>query len=162
MSIDELEALTVAWTPPPGAFEASPAGRMAARYGIHDPRALAERAAADPAWYWAAGMVDLGIPYHRASDVVGFSLNVALFIPGAAAAALLWRRVRWWQWVLVGFAVSAGIETMQGLFFASREAEVRDLTPLGSRHARPPKQHGPAAAHDRPIREPRIILDTLG
>ena len=72
-------------------------------------------------------MVDLGIPYHRASDVVGFSLNVALFVPGAAAAALLWRRVRWWHWVLVGFVVSAGIETMQGLFFASRDAEVRDL-----------------------------------
>jgi glycopeptide antibiotics resistance protein len=72
-------------------------------------------------------IADLGVPYHRASDVVGFSLNVALFVPGAAAAALLWRRVRWWQWVLVGFVVSAGIETMQGLFFASRDAEVRDL-----------------------------------
>jgi glycopeptide antibiotics resistance protein len=72
-------------------------------------------------------IADLGVPYHRASDVVGFSLNVALFVPGAAAAALLWRRVRWWHWVLVGFVVSAGIETMQGLFFASRDAEVRDL-----------------------------------
>ena len=72
-------------------------------------------------------MVDLGVPYHRASDVIGFSLNVALFVPGAAAAALLWRRVRWWQWILLGFLVSAGIETVQGLFFASRDAEVRDL-----------------------------------
>jgi acetyl-CoA synthetase len=70
MSIDELEALTVAWTPPPGAFEASPAGRMAARYGIHDPRELAERAEADPAWYWAAGMADLGIPWMRPYDTV--------------------------------------------------------------------------------------------
>jgi glycopeptide antibiotics resistance protein len=77
--------------------------------------------------YLARHIADLGIPYRWASDVVGFSLNVALFVPGAAAAALLWRRVRWWQWVLVGFLVSAGIEAVQGLFFASRDAEVQDL-----------------------------------
>jgi acetyl-CoA synthetase len=37
VSIDEIEGLSVAWTPPPGAFEASPAGRMAARHGIPTP-----------------------------------------------------------------------------------------------------------------------------
>ena len=71
--------------------------------------------------------VDLGIPYQRASGVVEFVLNVALFVPGAAAAALLWRRVRWWQWILVGFLISAGIEGLQGFFLASRDAQVRDL-----------------------------------
>ena len=46
-----------------------PAG-CAARHGISDARSLAERAAADPAWYWAAGMEDLGIPWMRPYDTV--------------------------------------------------------------------------------------------
>ena len=70
MAIPELEDLTVAWTPPPGAFAASPAGRMAARHGIADADELAARAAADPAWYWAAGMADLGIPWMRPYQTV--------------------------------------------------------------------------------------------
>jgi acetyl-CoA synthetase len=70
MSIEELESLSVAWTPPAGAFAASPAGRMAARHGILDARSLAERAGADPAWYWAAGMADIGIPWMRPYDTV--------------------------------------------------------------------------------------------
>jgi acetyl-CoA synthetase len=70
MPIDELEGLTVAWTPPPGAFAASPAGRMAARHGITDPGELADRAAADPAWYWAAGAEDVGICWMRPYDAV--------------------------------------------------------------------------------------------
>jgi len=70
MPIEELESLAVAWTPPPGAFEASPAGRMAARHGIADAAALAERAVEDPAWYWAAGTEDLGIPWMRPYESV--------------------------------------------------------------------------------------------
>jgi len=70
---------------------------------------------------------DLGVPYRRAAGVVEFALNVALFVPGAAAAALIWRRVRWWQWVVVGLVVSAGIETLQGLFLAGRDAQPHDL-----------------------------------
>ena len=70
---------------------------------------------------------DLGIPYRQASGVVEFALNVALFVPGAAAAALLWRRIRWWQWVVVGFLVSAAIETLQGLFLDGRDAQPHDL-----------------------------------
>jgi glycopeptide antibiotics resistance protein len=72
-------------------------------------------------------MADIGVPYRRASDIVGFALNVALFVPGAAAAALLWRGVRWWQWVVAGFLVSLAIEATQGLFLAGRDAEVHDL-----------------------------------
>jgi glycopeptide antibiotics resistance protein len=67
------------------------------------------------------------VPYARAADIVEFGLNVALFVPGAFAAALLWPRVRWWQWVLVGLAVSAAIETVQGVFLPARDAEPRDL-----------------------------------
>jgi acetyl-CoA synthetase len=70
MTIDELEDLTIAWSPPPGAFAASPAGRMAARHGINDPHALAERAASDPAWYWAAGAEDVGLTWMRPYDTV--------------------------------------------------------------------------------------------
>ncbi len=72
-------------------------------------------------------VADAGIPYRRASGVVAFGLNVALFVPGAAAAALIWRRVRWWHWVVVGLVVSAGIETLQGLFLVGRDAQVHDL-----------------------------------
>ena len=68
-----------------------------------------------------------GLPYDPTANVVEFSLNVALFVPGAFAAALLWPRVRWWQWVLVALVVSAGIETVQGAFLPGREAQVRDL-----------------------------------
>ncbi|MCV2488881.1 AMP-binding protein [Geodermatophilus sp. YIM 151500] len=65
MPIEELERLTVTWSPPPGAFDASPAGRFAARHGIPGPGALVERALADPAWYWAAAVEDVGIPWMR-------------------------------------------------------------------------------------------------
>ena len=70
MPIDELEGLDVAWTPPAGAFAASPAGRMAARHGIDDPATLAARAAADPAWYWAAGAEDVGLVWMRPYEAV--------------------------------------------------------------------------------------------
>ena len=72
-------------------------------------------------------LVDRGVPYEQAAGVVGFVLNVALFVPGAFAAALLWPRVRWWQWVLVGFAVTVSIETVQGVFLPRREAQGIDL-----------------------------------
>lgn len=68
-----------------------------------------------------------GLPYTPTATVVEFSLNVALFVPGAFAAALLWPRVRWWRWALVGLAVSGCIETVQGVFLTNRDAQVRDL-----------------------------------
>ncbi|WP_091327681.1 AMP-binding protein [Geodermatophilus ruber] len=77
MTIAEFDGLPIAWTPPPGAFAASPAGRFAARHGLADARALADRAAADPAWYWAAGAEDVGIPWMRRFDrVVDLSRGV--------------------------------------------------------------------------------------
>ena len=72
-------------------------------------------------------LVDQGVSYAQASEVVGFVLNVALFVPGAFAAALLWPRVRWWQWVLVGLAITVSIETVQGVLLPRREAQVHDL-----------------------------------
>jgi acetyl-CoA synthetase len=85
MPIDEFESLEVAWTPPDGAFAASPAGRMAARHGIGDPGALAARAAADPTWYWAAGAEDVGLEWmHPYDEVVDLSRGVERprFFPG--------------------------------------------------------------------------------
>ncbi|OZM77117.1 AMP-binding protein [Pseudonocardia sp. MH-G8] len=77
MTIDALAGLGVAWSPPTGAFAASPAGRMAARYGINDPRALAERAAQAPAWYWEAGEQDVGITWmHPYDEVVDLSRGI--------------------------------------------------------------------------------------
>jgi acetyl-CoA synthetase len=102
MPIDDLEALTVAWTPPPGAFDASPAGRMAARHGISGARALAERAAADPAWYWAAGMADLGIPWMRPYDTV-VDLSRGMEYPRFFAGGLLnWADFAVDRWVREG------------------------------------------------------------
>jgi glycopeptide antibiotics resistance protein len=69
----------------------------------------------------------LGAPYAQAADVVQWALNVALFVPGAFAAALLWPRVRWWRWVLTGLAVSAAIEALQAAFLPARTPEARDL-----------------------------------
>jgi VanZ like family len=68
-----------------------------------------------------------GLAYGAVAPVVGFVLNVALFVPGSFAAAMLWRRVRWWQWVLIGLLVTAGIETLQGLFLRGRDAQLHDL-----------------------------------
>ena len=44
MNTDLLERLEVAWRPSSGAFERSPLGRMAARYGIGDLETVAHRA----------------------------------------------------------------------------------------------------------------------
>ncbi len=78
--------------------------------------------------HWLAWeLAGRGVPYQRASVAVEYGLNVALFVPGAFAAGLLWPGVRWWQWVLVGLAVSAGIEAVQGALLPSRQAEARDL-----------------------------------
>jgi glycopeptide antibiotics resistance protein len=35
--------------------------------------------------------------------------------------------VRWWQWVLIGLLVTAGIETLQGVFLRGRDAQLHDL-----------------------------------
>ena len=75
----------------------------------------------------ARALTYVGIPRDYSADVIGFTFNVALFVPGSFAAALLWPRVRWWQWVLVGFLVSAGIEVVQGAFIPARQAQLNDL-----------------------------------
>lgn len=56
-----------------------------------------------------------------------FSYNVLLFIPPALACVLLWPRVPVWIWVALGLLASTGIEGVQALFLAGREAQARDV-----------------------------------
>ncbi len=72
-------------------------------------------------------LVHVGLPYWRANPVAEFTLNIALFVPGSLAAAVVWPRVRWWEWVVVGLLISLSIELTQYAVLASRTAQVRDL-----------------------------------
>lgn len=72
-------------------------------------------------------LVDAGVPWWHAYDVAEFTLNIALFVPGSLAAAVAWRRVRWWEWVVVGLLVSLAIELTQYAVLVSRTAQVKDL-----------------------------------
>lgn len=72
-------------------------------------------------------LVTAGLPWPVATGIADASLNVALFVPGSFAAALLWPRIHWWQWVAVGYLVSAFIEWMQWLFLVDRTAQLTDL-----------------------------------
>ncbi|MDR6201033.1 glycopeptide antibiotics resistance protein [Microbacterium sp. SORGH_AS428] len=59
-------------------------------------------------------------------DLLEFGANIALFVPAGLLGAL-WLGRRWWLAVPVGLAISAVIETTQGLLLAGRVADVRDL-----------------------------------
>ncbi|GAB3156285.1 hypothetical protein GCM10027058_30120 [Microbacterium neimengense] len=59
-------------------------------------------------------------------DLLEFTANVAMFLPAGVLGAL-WLGRRWWLAVPVGLAISAGIETTQGLALVGRVADVRDL-----------------------------------
>lgn len=72
-------------------------------------------------------LVHVGFSWPVATSVADTSLNVALFIPASFAAAASWRRVRWWQWVAVGYLVSAAAEATQWLFLPERTAQFRDV-----------------------------------
>lgn len=69
----------------------------------------------------------LGFRYGEAAPAVEFLLNVALFAVPVFVAALLWRSVAWWRWVLLGLGVSICIETVQAVFLAGRTPQARDL-----------------------------------
>jgi len=76
----------------------------------------------------ASTLVDAGAPPWLADDdLVAFALNVALFLPPFFVAALLWRRVPWWTWAVLGLLVSGAIETTQALFLSQRTPQVADL-----------------------------------
>ena len=61
------------------------------------------------------------------SDQVEFGLNVVLFVPLTALAALLWSRIPTWGWILAGFATSSTLEWLQLTFLSGRSSTSRDI-----------------------------------
>ncbi|HVM30678.1 MAG TPA: AMP-binding protein [Candidatus Limnocylindrales bacterium] len=55
----------VAWRPSGDAMRATRLGRFLQALGERDLEALQDRAAADPAWFWAAAVEDLGLAWQR-------------------------------------------------------------------------------------------------
>ena len=75
---------------------------------------------------WAEALA--GAPWTRwiTFDLLEFTANVALFAPAGVLGAL-WLGRRWWLAIPLGLALSAAIETTQGLVLEGRLADVRDL-----------------------------------
>jgi len=57
-----------------------------------------------------------------------YLLNIALFAPLGLLASLVWPRLGLEAWVLIGFALSAALETMQFVALDERSATVSDLS----------------------------------
>lgn len=51
--------------------------------------------------------------------------NIGIFLPMGFLPALLWRSVRWWQVMLLGFFTSGAIECIQ--FFIGRSTDIDDI-----------------------------------
>ncbi|UAL29172.1 VanZ family protein [Nocardioides rotundus] len=61
------------------------------------------------------------------SSRVEFALNVAMFVPPVAVAALLLPRIRWSEWVVIAFVVSGVVELVQGFLLPDRSATFSDV-----------------------------------
>ncbi|MFZ4895319.1 VanZ family protein [Plantibacter sp. Mn2098] len=59
-------------------------------------------------------------------DRLEFGANIAMFVPIGLFFLLLFGRRRWWLAILIGGALTIGIETSQ-LFLPGRVSDVRDL-----------------------------------
>lgn len=74
--------------------------------------------------HWIA---DRGIAsFHSSAVVLEFLANVALFVPIGLLLPLAWTRLKLWQVVLVGAAMTVMIETVQGSM-PSRSPTISDL-----------------------------------
>lgn len=71
------------------------------------------------------GLVGLGLPLRFGPDTFAVVLNVLACIPPVAAAVVLFRRVPWWAWVLLGLALSVSVEWAQG--FIGRHVDPWDV-----------------------------------
>jgi glycopeptide antibiotics resistance protein len=58
---------------------------------------------------------------------VEFAANVAILVPAAAFAALVWPSTTWRDWTAYAFVFSAGVELGQGLFLPLRSATFVDV-----------------------------------
>lgn len=74
-------------------------------------------------------MSDVGVPASLADATrVEVALNVAIFVPWAALAAVVWPAVTWQAWTAYGFVVTGLVETAQALVLGSaRSAAYSDV-----------------------------------
>ncbi len=63
---------------------------------------------------------------------IEFTANMLMFVPIGMFFLLLLGRRRWFVAILLGVALSIGIETAQALFFPTRVADVRDVVSNGA------------------------------
>jgi acetyl-CoA synthetase len=68
--IADLSAQPIVWRPGPAQFERARVLRFAKHHGLHSWEDVAERAAADPAWFWGAVCEELGIVWTREYEQV--------------------------------------------------------------------------------------------
>lgn len=68
-----------------------------------------------------AGVRALGVDPRLASPaLVEILANVAIMVPPAALARVVWPGPRWWRWALGGFTVAVTAEVAQALFLPER------------------------------------------
>jgi glycopeptide antibiotics resistance protein len=58
---------------------------------------------------------------------IEFLLNVAIFAPWAALAALVWPQPSWRDWTAYGFVATSVVETVQALVYPDRTAAFSDI-----------------------------------
>lgn len=63
----------------------------------------------------------------RDPNRIEFLLNVAIFAPWAALAALVWPRPSWRDWTAYGFVATSVVETVQALVYPDRTASFSDI-----------------------------------
>ena len=126
MALEQLDRLREVWSPSPGAFAASPLGRMAAVHGIPDMNALQQRVSEDPNWYWAVAAEDLGVRwFRRYEEVLDLSDGVE-FAHFFAGGQLNWADYAVDRWVDQGRGDATAI-VWEGDDGASRELSYTEL-----------------------------------
>jgi hypothetical protein len=85
--------------------------------------------AGDTAIRWTGElMTSLGAPDELEDPLrIEFLLNVAIFAPWAALAALVWPRPTWRDWTAYGFVATSFVETVQALVYPERTAAFSDI-----------------------------------
>lgn len=126
MGLEHLDRLRPAWTPPAGAFAASPLGRMAARHRIKDMAAVQARAAEDANWYWASAAEDLGIRWMRPYEEIVDLTDGPEFARFFAGGRLNWADSAVDRWVESGRGDAKAI-AWEGDDGSTRELSYADL-----------------------------------
>ena len=85
--------------------------------------------AGDTAIRWTRDLMNsVGAPDQLKDPLrIEFLLNVAIFAPWAALAALVWPRPTWRDWTAYGFVATSFVETVQALVYPERTAAFSDI-----------------------------------